>query len=118
MFLPSGAPYLYEWCSRLPEAGHDRGAARVMGRGRKTARAGATGRSRQPEQLLDLDRYVPALITNTANKLSRTATVLYQKRFGVNVTEWRILAQLALEPGTSAARICQVIGYDKGPISR
>ena len=67
---------------------------------------------------LDLDRYVPALITFIANKLSRSATVLYQKRFGVNVTEWRVLALLAIEPAISAARICHVIGYDKGPVSR
>jgi DNA-binding MarR family transcriptional regulator len=92
--------------------------AQIMVRGRKASKSGAAGRGRQPAQLLELDRYVPALITNTANKLSRTATVLYQKRFGVNVTEWRILSQLALEPGTSAARICQVIGFDKGPVSR
>ncbi len=68
--------------------------------------------------MLDLDRYVPALITFIANKLSRSATVLYQKRFGVNVTEWRILALLAIEPAISAARICYVIGFDKGPVSR
>jgi DNA-binding MarR family transcriptional regulator len=67
---------------------------------------------------LDLDRYVPALITFIANKLSRSATTLYQKRFGVNVTEWRILALLAIEPIISAARICHVIGFDKGPVSR
>src|SRR4051812_26561853 len=69
-------------------------------------------------EVLDLDRYVPALITFIANKLSRSATVLYQKRFGVNVTEWRILALLAIEPAISAARICHVIGFDKGPVSR
>ena len=70
------------------------------------------------ERVLDLDRYVPALITFIANKLSRSATVLYQKRFAVNVTEWRILALLAIEPAISAARICHVIGLDKGPVSR
>src|SRR3954453_5388617 len=84
----------------------------------RAAKSGAAGRSRQPQQLLHLAPYVPALITNTANKLSRSATVLYQKRFGVNVTEWRILSQLAIEPGISAARICEVIGFDKGPVSR
>src|SRR5438309_806090 len=68
--------------------------------------------------VLDLERYVPALITFIANKLSRSATVLYQKRFGVNVTEWRILALLAIEPGIPASRICHVIGFDKGPVSR
>jgi DNA-binding MarR family transcriptional regulator len=78
----------------------------------KSAEASDAGRT------LDLDRYVPALVTFIANKLSRSATVLYQKRFGVNVTEWRILALLAIEPAISAARICHVIGYDKGPVSR
>jgi len=84
----------------------------------RAPRAGAAGRSGRAEQVLDLDRYVPALITFIANKLSRSATVVYQKRFGVNVTEWRILSLLAIEPEISAARICHVIGFDKGPVSR
>jgi DNA-binding MarR family transcriptional regulator len=82
------------------------------------SRAPAVDRTKRTRNVLDLDRYVPALITFIANKLSRSATALYQKRFGVNVTEWRILALLAIEPAISAARICQVIGYDKGPVSR
>ena len=68
--------------------------------------------------LLDLDRYVPAFITFIANKLSNSATVFYQKNFGVNVTEWRIMSLLAIEPGIPASRICHVIGFDKGPVSR
>ena len=84
----------------------------------RAARSPAAGKGAQAEVVLDLDRYVPALITFIANKLSRGATVLYQKRFGVNVTEWRILSLLAIEPEISAARICHVIGFDKGPVSR
>src|SRR5579862_2317957 len=67
---------------------------------------------------LDLERYVPAFITFIANKLSNSATALYQRRFGVNVTEWRIMSLLAIEPGIPASRICHVIGFDKGPVSR
>jgi DNA-binding MarR family transcriptional regulator len=67
---------------------------------------------------LDLDRYVPAFVTFIANKLSNSATVLYQRQFGVNVTEWRIMSLLAIEPGIPASRICHVIGFDKGPVSR
>ena len=67
---------------------------------------------------LDLERYVPAFITFIANKLSNSATALYQANFGVNVTEWRMMSLLAIEPGIPASRICQVIGYDKGPVSR
>src|SRR5258708_17035420 len=68
--------------------------------------------------LLDLDRYVPAFITFIANKLSNSATVFYQRNFGVNVTEWRIMSLLAIEPGIQASRICPVIGFNKGPGSR
>jgi DNA-binding MarR family transcriptional regulator len=67
---------------------------------------------------LDLDRYVPAIITFIANKLSNSATAFYQRNFGVNVTEWRIMSLLAIEPGIPASRICSVIGFDKGPVSR
>jgi len=67
---------------------------------------------------LDLERYVPAFVTFIANKLSNSATAFYQRNFGVNVTEWRIMSLLAIEPGIPAARICQVIGFDKGPVSR
>jgi DNA-binding MarR family transcriptional regulator len=81
---------------------------------RKAARtSGARG-----GQTLDLERYVPAFITFIANKLSRSATALYQRRFGVNVTEWRMMSLLAIEPGITASRICHVIGFDKGPVSR
>ena len=67
---------------------------------------------------LDLNRYVPAFVTFIANKLSNSATALYQRNFGVNVTEWRIMSLLAIEPGIPASRICNVIGFDKGPVSR
>ena len=79
-----------------------------------------TRRSSAPTstQTLDLERYVPAFITFIANKLSNSATAFYQREFGVNVTEWRIMSLLAIEPGIAAARICQVIGFNKGPVSR
>lgn len=91
-----------------------------MGKGRaaNVSRPTAIQKAAKGGQLLDLERYVPALITFIANKLSRSATTFYQTHFGVNVTEWRILSLLALEPGIPASRICHVIGFDKGPVSR
>jgi len=86
--------------------------------GRNSARSTPAAAAPTGGRVLDLDRYVPALITFIANKLSRSATSFYQETFGINVTEWRILSLLAIEPGISAARICQVIGFDKGPVSR
>jgi DNA-binding MarR family transcriptional regulator len=67
---------------------------------------------------LDLERYVPAFITFIANKLSNSASARYQREFGLNVTEWRIMSLLAIEPNIPASRICHVIGFDKGPVSR
>ena len=68
--------------------------------------------------VLDLTAYVPALLTFVANKLSRSGSALYRRHFGVGIVEWRILAMLAVEPSIPAARVCQVIGLDKGPVSR
>jgi DNA-binding MarR family transcriptional regulator len=68
--------------------------------------------------VLDLRRYVPALLTFLANKLSRSGSALYRRHFGVGIIEWRILAMLAVEPSIPASRVCQVIGLDKGPVSR
>ena len=84
----------------------------------RAAQAARPAASSETGLLLDLDRYVPAFITFIANKLSNSATVFYQKHFGVNVTEWRIMSLLATEPGIPASRICHVIGFDKGPVSR
>ncbi len=84
----------------------------------KPRRPPPTERAPDDGPLLDLDRYVPAFITFIANKLSNSATVFYQRNFGVNVTEWRIMSLLAIEPGIPASRICNVIGFDKGPVSR
>src|SRR5260370_22233309 len=66
---------------------------------------------------LDLDRYVPAFVTFIANKLSNSATTLYQRKFGVNVTEWRIMSLLSIEAGLPASRILHRLCFHKGPVS-
>ncbi|WP_028295139.1 MarR family winged helix-turn-helix transcriptional regulator [Oceanobacter kriegii] len=67
---------------------------------------------------LELDNYVPALITFLANKLSAGASRLYREKFGVGIVEWRLLALLKVEPCISPNRMCQVIGLDKAAVSR
>jgi DNA-binding MarR family transcriptional regulator len=68
--------------------------------------------------VLDLDHYIPFLLSAIANKWSRSSSHIYLAEFGVGVTEWRIMAMLALEPRVTAYRICQVIGLDKAATSR
>jgi DNA-binding MarR family transcriptional regulator len=67
---------------------------------------------------LDLNRYVPAMLTFLANKLSTGASISYRKHFGIGVVEWRVIALLAVEENITANRICQVIGLDKSAVSR
>jgi hypothetical protein len=58
------------------------------------------------------------VLTFIANKLSNSATAFSEAIFGVNVTERRIMPLLAIEHGIPASRICQVIGFDRGPLGR
>ncbi|WNJ89773.1 MarR family winged helix-turn-helix transcriptional regulator [Bosea sp. 685] len=72
-----------------------------------------------PERdVLDLGGYVPYFLTAISNTWSRSSSRLYIERFGVGVTEWRVISQLAIEPAIAAQRICEVIGLDKGAVSR
>ncbi|KXI26730.1 MarR family winged helix-turn-helix transcriptional regulator [Paraglaciecola hydrolytica] len=67
---------------------------------------------------LDLEKYIPALVTSLSNKLSAGASNCYRKYFNIGVIEWRVLAMLKVESDISANRICQVIGLDKAAVSR
>ncbi len=67
---------------------------------------------------LDLDNYVPALITFVSNKVSKGASATYRKHFGVGITDWRTMSMLAVEPNIPASRISEVRGIDKAAISR
>lgn len=68
--------------------------------------------------VLDLDSYVPALLVFISNKLSHGGSTLYRRLFGIGISEWRVMAMLAVEPNIPAHRICEVIGFDKGLVSR
>jgi DNA-binding MarR family transcriptional regulator len=74
--------------------------------------------TRASAHALNLDHYVPAYLTYLAGKISNSASATYRPRFGVGITDWRIMALLATEPWISAGRICDVIGLDKAAVSR
>lgn len=74
--------------------------------------------TRTSAKALDLENYVVAYLTWTANKMSSSASALYRKRFGIGIADWRIMALLAVESWIPAGRISEVIGLDKAVISR
>jgi DNA-binding MarR family transcriptional regulator len=83
---------------------------RFSSRARKTEAAGP--------RVLDLDRYTVAYMVWTANKLSRGASQTYLKLFGVGVEVWRCLVLLAIHGSITAQQVSQVMGMDKGAVSR
>lgn len=68
--------------------------------------------------VIEHTRYIPALLNSVANKLATGASNTYRRRFGIGVTEWRILSLLATEPDCTAQRICEFFDLDKSLVSR
>jgi len=82
------------------------------------SRPNGSDNSRMSAHALDLDRYIPAYLTYLAGKISSGASAIYRPRFGVGITDWRIMALLAAEPWINAGRICVSTGLDKAAVSR
>jgi DNA-binding MarR family transcriptional regulator len=67
---------------------------------------------------LDLDTYVPGLLLWLTNKLASSATRHYKDRFGIAITDWRVLSYLEVYPWSTAASACELMGMDKAAVSR
>lgn len=67
---------------------------------------------------LNLDSYVPGLLLWLSNKVSSSASALYHERFGISVTEWRVLAYFKIHPWSTASKACELMGLDKAAVSR
>jgi DNA-binding MarR family transcriptional regulator len=67
---------------------------------------------------LELEEYVPGLLTWLSNKLAGNASQVYRTQFGVGIVEWRILSYLAVYDTGTGAQMSQLMGLDKGAISR
>ncbi len=72
----------------------------------------------QSATTLDYQSYVTGMISWLSNRLSAGASMVYRRMFGIGVMEWRVMAHLKIEPGSTGARISRVIGLDKAAISR
>ena len=67
---------------------------------------------------IDLAQYVPSNITVVANKWARSSSALYLHLFGIGIVDWRLMGLLAVEPWIQASRVDEVVGMDKGAVSR
>lgn len=68
--------------------------------------------------MLDLDRYVPAVLVWVSNQVANSASRLYREEFGVGITDWRVLVFIEIYPWSTGAEASTFIGLDKGAVSR
>jgi DNA-binding MarR family transcriptional regulator len=67
---------------------------------------------------LDLEKYVPGLLTVLYNRLSNESSKRYRKWYSLGVTDWRVLAYMGVYRESTAAQISRAIALDKAAISR
>jgi DNA-binding MarR family transcriptional regulator len=68
--------------------------------------------------VLALERFLPYRLSVLSNTLSAAIARTYQSRFGLSVTEWRVLAVLGRHPGLSAGEVAERTAMDKVAVSR
>jgi DNA-binding MarR family transcriptional regulator len=68
--------------------------------------------------VLELECFLPYRLSVLSNRISQDIARLYAGRFGLNVTEWRLLAVLGRYPGLSATELAERTAMDKVAVSR
>lgn len=69
------------------------------------------------EHVLQLATYWPYQITVLADRIARRTTRVV-KGFGLNLSQWRVLAAIAEVPGRTSAEVVSITPMDKGIVSR
>jgi len=70
------------------------------------------------ETTLELDQFLPYRLSVLSNIVSTAISGAYEKRFGLTIPEWRVMAVLAMTPGLSAAEVAERTAMDKVAVSR
>ena len=71
-----------------------------------------------PNAPLELERFLPYQLSVLANTISQAIAREYAERFGLAVTEWRVLAVLGRYAGLSAVEVAERTAMDKVAVSR
>lgn len=67
---------------------------------------------------LILESFIPYRLSVLSNRMSQTIAAQYQKRFGLAVTEWRVMAVLGRFSDLSANEVAERTAMDKVAVSR
>ncbi len=69
------------------------------------------------EELI-LENFLPYRLSILSNTVSTTIAQAYEKRFGLSIPEWRVIAILGRFPGLSAVEVADRTLMDKVAVSR
>lgn len=72
----------------------------------------------QEHAVLDLERFLPYRLSVLSNRVSTAISSEYRRRFGLAITEWRVMAVLGRYPGLSAREVTERTAMDKVAVSR
>lgn len=78
----------------------------------------ADGQDDHSHHSLDLEHFLPYRLSVLTNRISRGLADLYESRFGISVTEWRVIAVLGRYPELSANGVAERTAMDKVAVSR
>jgi len=67
---------------------------------------------------LNLEDFLPYRLSVLSHTISTTIAKVYEKKFGVSIPEWRVIAILGRFPGLSAVEVAERTMLDKVAVSR
>lgn len=76
------------------------------------------GQASHGRAVLELERFLPYRLSVLSNRISQTIAHAYADRFGLAITEWRVIAVLGRYPGVSASEVAERTAMDKVAVSR
>ena len=68
--------------------------------------------------MLDLERFLPYRLSVLSNTISQAIAAEYEQRFGLSVTQWRVMAVLGRYPDIAAREVAERTAMDKVAVSR
>lgn len=74
--------------------------------------------SATPKRRLDMETSVLTQVHFVGNRINSTGSIGYRKWYGIGISEFRLLVVIGNEPGSTGARINEIMGLDLGAISR
>jgi DNA-binding MarR family transcriptional regulator len=84
----------------------------------KIEASGAEGKKLAGGLSLELETFLPYRLSVLSNRVSSRIALSYEKRFGLTIPEWRVMAVLARFPGLTAAEVTERTAMDKVQVSR